>query len=123
MKGLALALAVVVLAGCAKAPPVHPGPSVRELAGTWRGRLAVGAANAAATLTIKEDGLYAGMLHLEGGDRPFTGTIVAARPGRLRYHGSNGDGSVVVTPPTGPPATLHFVPDGGGGGGSLARVE
>ena len=123
MKAVALMLAVVALAGCTKAPRVHPGPDVRELAGTWRGRLAVGAANAAATVAIKEDGVYAGALHLEGGDRPFTGAIVAARPGRLRYHGSHGDGSIVVTPPNGPPATLHFVPDGGGGGGSLARVE
>lgn len=123
MKRVAAALVVLMLVGCAKPPPLNPGPSVRELAGTWRGRLAVGGANAAATLSIKEDGVYAGALHLAGGDRPFTGAIVLARPGRLRYHGSNGDGAVVVTPMTGPAATLHFVPDGGGGGGSLARAE
>jgi hypothetical protein len=121
MKRLAIALLVVVLTGCSTPPPLHPGPSVRELAGTWRGRLAIGAANGVATLAIKEDGTYAGMLHLEGGDRPFSGAIVQARPGRLRYLGTNGDGTVVVTPPNQPAATLHFVPDGGGGGGSLAR--
>jgi hypothetical protein len=123
MRRIALALVSLTIVGCAAAPPLHPGTSVREVAGTWRGRLAIGGANAAATVTIKEDGLYAGALHLEGGDRPFTGAIVLARPGRLRYHGTNGDGSVVVTPPNGPPATLHFVPDGGGGGGALARAE
>ena len=123
MRCLAAALIVAVLAGCASPPPLHPGPSVRELAGTWRGRLAVGGANAAATLMITEDGAYTGTLHLEGGDRPFTGAIVVARPGRLRYHGTNGDGSVVVTPPNQPADTLHFVPDGGGGGGALTRAE
>ena len=92
-------LVVLALAGCGKPPSLNPGPSVRELAGPWRGRLALGGANARATLTIKEDGAYAGALHLESGDRPFTGAIVLARPGRLRYHGSIGDGSVVVTPP------------------------
>jgi hypothetical protein len=120
---LARACLVLALAGCATSPVRHPGPEVRELAGTWRGRLAIGGANAVATLTIAEDGAYAGALHLEAGDRPFSGTIVVARPGRLRYLGTHGDGSVFVTPPGGPPATLQLVPDGGGGGGSLARGQ
>ena len=118
--GAVLGLAV---AGCASTPAPEPGPSVRELAGPWRGRLAVADANATASLAIKEDGGYAGTMHLEVGDRPFTGAIVMARPGRLRYHGTNGDGTVVVTPRTATPAALRFVPDGGGGGGSFTRAQ
>ena len=123
MKRLGIALVALLLVSCTPTPPLNPGPTVRELAGTWRGRLAFGGANAMATLLVKEDGTYTGTLHLEGGDRPFTGAIVTADPGRLRYRGTNGDGSIVVTPRQRPPTGLHFVPDGGGGGGSLARGE
>jgi hypothetical protein len=123
MSRLVVALLVLAVAGCATKVTVEPGMNVRDLAGPWRGRLAIAGANATASLTIKEDGLYTGTLHLEVGDRPFTGAIVLARPARLRYHGTHGDGTVVVTPRTGPPAALQFVPDGGGGGGSFTRAQ
>jgi hypothetical protein len=120
---ISVVLLALALAGCTPPPRVHPGVSVRELAGTWQGRLATDGANAAATVAIREDGAYTGTLHLEGGDRPFTGAIVMVPPGQLRFHGTYGDGTVVVTPRTGPPVAVHFVPDGGGGGGSLSRVR
>jgi hypothetical protein len=97
-------------------------PNARDLAGSWHGRFAARAANATTSLTLKDDGTYAGTMHLEAGDRPFTGAIVMARPGRLRYHGTTGDGTVVLKPSSGPPAALRFVPDGGGGGGVFTRV-
>jgi hypothetical protein len=120
MSRLLLALLAAASAGCATVAPATV-PSVRDLAGAWYGRLAIGPANAPATLTIRDDGVYAGALHLEGADdRPFGGTIVMARPGRLRYLGTHGDGMVLVRE-AGGAATLRFVPDGGGGGGAFTR--
>lgn len=123
MSRVLLALLLLAGAGCASRTPDTTPPNVREIAGTWQGRLALGGANAPASVTIKEDGTLAGALHVEGGDRPFTGAIVVASPGRLRYLGTLGEGTVVVTPPNGPPAALQLVPDGGGGGGSLTRAK
>jgi hypothetical protein len=120
-RGLLVAL-ILITAGCSWKVTPDPLVKVRELAGTWEGRLALPAANARASLTIKEDGTYAGTMHLESGDRPFTGTMVESRD-RVRYHGTHGDGTVVATPRTAPPALLQFVPDGGDGGGSFTRVE
>ena len=120
---LAIALATsIALAGCSLAP-TRDVASVRELAGQWRGRLALPLANAAATMTIDDNGSYRGALHFQGGeDRPFTGAIVVLRPGRLRYQGSHGNGSVMVQD-RGAELTLRFVPDGGGGGGAFTRVR
>src|SRR5262249_15107945 len=74
--------ALLVLTGCAHVSRQHPVASVQELSGDWRGRLALQLANAAATMTIKEDGTYRGALHLDGGDdRPFNGAITVLRPG------------------------------------------
>jgi hypothetical protein len=118
-----LALVVVVATACAATSTAPPAIRVRDLAGTWQGRLAMQAGNAAASLTIKDDGTYAGTMHFERDERLFTGAIVEARPGRLRYLGSHGDGAVVVRPQTVPATMLRFVPDGGGGGGSFTRVQ
>jgi hypothetical protein len=120
-RGLLVAL-IVITAGCTWKVTPDPLVKVRELAGSWEGRLALPAANARASMTIKEDGTYAGTMRLEAGDRPFTGTMVESRY-RVRYHGTHGDGTVVATPHTGPPTQLQFVPDSGGGGGSFTRVE
>ncbi len=116
---------VVVLALAAAACTTitsRPGGSLADLAGTWEGRFALRLANALATMEIKPDGAYAGALHVEGGERPFSGAIVALASGRLRYQGTNGTGIVMVAQSaTG--MTLRFVPDGGGGGGSLTRAK
>ena len=123
MTRLAIALAATMaLAGCSLSSG-HDVVTVRELTGAWRGRLALPLANAAATMTIDDNGSYRGALHFEGGeDRPFNGAIVVLRPGRLRYQGSHGNGLVMVED-RGAELTLRFVPDGGGGGGAFTRVR
>jgi len=119
-----LGLLVAATVGCATGSTAPSMTSVRELAGAWRGRLALGPANALATLTIRDDGGYAGALHVDGSeDRPFGGTIVIVRPGRLRYLGTHGDGTVVVGYESDGAAVVRFVPDGGGGGGSFTRAR
>jgi len=121
MTRLAVVIAASVLAGCALAATQEPAVTTRDLAGAWQGRLALQLANAAATLTIKEDGTYQGALHLDGGeDRPFSGAIVTVREGRLRYQGTHGNGLVMVRQRG--EITLRFVPDGGGGGGAFTRA-
>ncbi len=124
MNRLALVLAAsVMLIGCSVVSRQHPVASIHELAGDWHGRLALQLANAAATLTIKENGAYQGALHLAGGeDRPFNGAITVVRPGRVRYQGSHGNGMVMLMR-RGDESTLRFVPDGGGGGGAFTRVR
>ena len=123
MRRGAVALLIVALGGCSLVSTRDSIASVRELAGAWRGRLALQLANAAATMTIKEDGAYQGALHLDGGeDRPFNGAITILRPGRVRYQGSHGNGIVMVTQ-RGTETTLRFVPDGGGGGGTFTRAR
>jgi len=124
MSRLAFVLAAaVMLTGCSAVSRQHPVASVQELAGDWHGRLALQLANAAATMTIKENGAYQGALHLDGGeDRPFNGAIIVVRPGRVRYQGSHGNGIVVLVR-RGDESTLRFVPDGGGGGGAFTRVR
>lgn len=117
-----LALLALLLGGCSlvASPDVV---AVRELAGAWRGRLALQQSNATATMTVKDDGGYQGALHLEGGeDRAFNGAIVIVRPGRLRYQGSHGNGMVIIVS-QGAEMTLRFVPDGGGGGGAFTRAR
>lgn len=122
MTRVLLALVLALTAGCSVAPARDALPTLRDPTGTWRGRLAVPAANAATSLTINQDGSYAGTMHLERGDRPFTGAIVITAQGRLRYHGTFGDGSVQANPANGAATALRFVPDGGGGG-SFTRVQ
>ena len=124
MSRLALGLAVaVMLTVCSAVSRQHPVASVHELAGDWHGRLALQLANAAATMTIKENGAYQGALHLDGGeDRPFNGAITVVRPGRVRYQGSHGNGIVMLMRRHGE-SMLRFVPDGGGGGGAFTRVH
>ena len=122
MTRLAVLLATAMIAGCALASTQTPA-TARELAGPWRGRMALEPANAIATLTIKDDGTYRGALHLAGGeDRPFSGAIVIVGRGRVRYQGSHGNGSVTLAERDGE-ITLRFVPDGGGGGGVFTRAR
>jgi hypothetical protein len=122
MTRLAVFLVTIVVAGCSLVATQSPA-TLREIAGTWQGRMALEPANASATLTIRDDGTYQGALHLAGGeDRPFSGAIVVVRPGRVRYHGSHGNGLIVLVERDGQVA-LRFVPDGGGGGGAFTRAR
>jgi hypothetical protein len=53
---------------------------------------------------------------------PFHGVIVVIQPGRLRYQGSRGNGTVMVTRRD-DQTTVRLVPDGGGGGGAFTRTR
>ena len=81
------------------------------------GRLGRGRAN----LTLQPDGPNAGYLHLDDGDRPFTGTIVTFGPRGGRYAGTDGEGIVTVRRERGH-AMLVFVPDGGGARSAFERA-
>ena len=121
MRRRSLVLAALLAGACSAVTTQQGVEMVSELAGAWRGRLAVVQANAAATMTVQEDGRYQGALHFDRGEeRPFTGVIVLARPGLWRYHGTHGNGTVLLVR-RGDELTLRFVPDGGGGGGAFTR--
>jgi hypothetical protein len=75
-----------------------------------------------ANLTLQPDGRYAGYLHLDDGDRPFTGTIVTFGPRGGRYAGTDGEGIVTVRRERGH-AMLVFVPDGGGARSAFERAK
>jgi hypothetical protein len=75
-----------------------------------------------ASLTLQADGRYAGYLHLDDGDRPFTGTIVTFGPRGGRYASTDGEGIVTVRRER-ERAVLVFVPDGGGGRAAFERAK
>jgi hypothetical protein len=105
--------AALVIMGCGTVLTYERVDSVRDLAGSWHGWMALRLADAGATLTINGDGTYVGVLHVEGDiDLPIEGAIVDQRPGPLRYRGTNGEGIVMASP-----ERLRFVSDGGRGYG------
>jgi hypothetical protein len=97
-------------------PPV--GDELKGLAGTWRGRVLGPLGHAMASMTVKEDGTYTGTMFLDAGDREFNGVIIAVGPGRARYQGTDGNGTVSLRERDGR-RLLRFVPDGGGAGGTF----
>jgi hypothetical protein len=99
--------------GCAASTGVH---DVRQLAGSWRGRVSNVLGHAPAVLTIAEDGTYTGTMYLDDRERRFAGAIVVIDGRRARYMGSDGSGSVRLERAA---RTLRFVQDGGGGGASF----
>ncbi len=111
------AVAALGLCACAglRSDPEAPG----DLAGVWRGHMQAPAGHAVASLVIAADGTYHGAMYLDGGDKPFRGTIVAAPFGPARYRGSDGAGTVAVEG-TGGARVLRFRPDGGGPGGRFS---
>jgi hypothetical protein len=113
-------VAAVLLAGCAVAT-APPATSVADVAGEWRGRWLGPAGHAMAALSVKADGAYRMAHFLDGGDRVTTGVVMGLPSGRLRYVGTDGNGTVHVESASGA-AVLRFVPDGGGGGGTFRRA-
>jgi len=108
-------------AACATATAI-PFDETRALAGTWRGRLTGRSGSGIASLTIKEDGSFAGTMYLDGEDRDFSGAIIVVRPGEARYRSSQGFGSVVLEDRVSARA-LVFRPDGGGVASVFAQVR
>ena len=108
----ACVLLAATLAGCA-APAA---PSVEGLAGDWYGRVSTSGGHAAARLTISPNGRYEGTAYFDASDRPLYGAIIALPSGRLRYVGSEGDGTVALDD-----GALHLRGDDGATGASLTR--
>ncbi|PYO01375.1 MAG: hypothetical protein DMD91_07980 [Candidatus Rokuibacteriota bacterium] len=118
MSRLAL-VGAVLLAGCA----LHSSlaiPSTQQLAGSWHGRISGFAGNATAVMTIADTGAYRGTMFLDSGDKPFAGAITVVDPGRVRYQGTMGNGTVRLEERAAG-QVLRFVQDGGGGGASFSR--
>jgi hypothetical protein len=110
----ALATSCAVATACASSTPLR---DVRQVAGTWQGRVSNVLGHAPATITINEDGTYTGAMYLDAGERRFAGAIVVLGDHRARYMGTAGGGSVRLEGRDG--KTLRFVQDGGGGGASF----
>ena len=103
-------LALGLLPGCAG---LEARPAT-GLAGAWEGRSAGAAGAAPVRLVVKEDGTYLGTLTTAGEERVLRGAIVELSPGRLRWSGNQGDGSVTVVNREGR-RMLRFQRDDGGG--------
>jgi hypothetical protein len=103
-------VALVLISGCAglEATPAT------GLAGAWEGRSAGAGGAAPVRLVVKEDGTYLGTLTTAGEERILRGAIVELSPGRLRWSGNQGDGSVTVMTREGR-RVLRFQRDDGGG--------
>ena len=68
------------MVACATAPAI-PFTEPRDLAGAWRGRMTGRSGHATASLTIKEDGSFAGTMYLDGEHTDFSGAITMVRRG------------------------------------------
>jgi hypothetical protein len=111
---------MLAVIGIASAACAIPGlGSAQRLAGLWQGWMAIGKlGNGPASMTIRENGAFEGVVRLADGDRPFHGAISAVGFGHLRYDGTFGDGTATLDD-----AMLKLVPDGGGGAATFARVR
>ena len=110
----ALATGCALVTGCASSAPLR---DVRQVAGSWQGRVSNILGHAPARITINDDGTYDGTMYLDAGERRFAGAIVVLGDHRARYMGTAGGGSVRLEGRDG--KTLRFVQDGGGGGASF----
>lgn len=115
---VAWGLVAAVVVGCATSAPIR---DVRELAGTWRGRMSGPLGHAVADMTIKEDGGYTGTMYLDTGDREFRGTIVVIDPQSARFAGMDGSGTVRQELREGR-TVLRFMLDGSGAGATYTRA-
>ena len=69
-------------------------------------------------LAIQDDGSYHGILYVEPTYGEVGGVISVIGPGRTRYGGTEGNGTVTLHEDGGR-RVLRFVRDGGGGGARL----
>ena len=112
-----LVLATLV-AGCASLPPPTSIEGLASLAGTWRGRMTGPTGSASVLLAIQDDGSYHGILYVEPTYGEVGGVISVIGPGRTRYGGTEGNGTVTLHEGGGR-RVLRLVRDGGGGGARL----
>ncbi len=115
-----LLLSIGLLASCSSLHPSVVIPSTQQLAGTWHGRVSGFAGHAMAVMTVADTGAYAGTMFLDTGDKHFEGAIIVVDPGRVRYRGTLGSGTVRLEEREAG-QLLRFVQDGGGGGASFSR--
>ncbi len=118
-----LVITALLSAGCAELRPTASPQGPHKLIGEWNGWISiVRLGNGPARMTVKDHGLFEGVLRLEEEDRPFRGAISVLTPRMMRYDASFGDGIATVTEDRGR-ATLKLVPDGGGGGATFVRAQ
>jgi hypothetical protein len=92
----AILVLATLVAGCASLPPQRSIEGLLSLAGTWRGRMTG-----------------------PTGSAPVLGGVISATgPGRTRYGGTEGNGTVTLHEDGGR-RVLSLVRDGGGGGARL----
>ena len=114
----AILVFATLVAGCASLPPPKAIEGLASLAGTWRGRMTGPTGSAPVLLTIQDDGSYHGILYVEPTYREVGGVISVIGPGRTRYGGTEGNGTVTLHEGGGR-RVLRLVRDGGGGGARL----
>ena len=114
----AILVFTTLVAGCASLPSSTPIDSLASLAGNWRGRMTGPTGSAPVLLTIQDDGSYHGILYVEPTYREIGGVISVIGPGRTRYGGTEGNGTVTLHE-SGGRRVLRLVRDGGGGGARL----
>jgi len=110
-----VALIAIMTTGCATLWPTASPEGAGSLAGPWNGWVMIGRlGNGAATMTVRDNGVFGGVLRLADGDEAFHGAITVLGSRTMRYGGSFGEGTATLTEGAGE-RTLRLVPDGGGG--------
>jgi len=116
-------LVATLTTGCATLWPTASTTDAGRLAGQWSGWMMIERlGNGAATMTVRDDGVFEGVLRLADGDRAFRGAISALGSRTMRYDGTFGDGTATLAEGAGE-RTLRLVPDGGGGLATFAQVK
>ena len=109
------ALIAVLTTGCATLWPTAFPEGAGSLAGPWNGWMMIGRlGNGAATMTVRDNGVFDGVLRLADGDEAFHGALTVLGSRTMRYGGSLGEGTATLSEAAGE-RTLRLVPDGGGG--------
>src|SRR5438093_5060864 len=92
-RGLMLSSALLLFSCASLHPPVAI-PNTQTLAGAWHGRVSGFAGHAMAVMTVADTGAHARPTFLQTGDKHLEGAVVVVDPGRVRYQGRRGNGTV-----------------------------
>ena len=121
--GMMVALIAVLTTGCATLWPTASATDAGRLEGQWIGWMMIERlGNGPATMTVRNDGVFDGVLRLADGERAFRGGISVLGSRTMRYDGTFGDGTATVTGGAGE-RTLRLVPDGGGGVATFVQAK